>query len=706
MYRIIIVFILLSCFYSITIGANESLIYISPIPNSIRVAKSTEIILRPKDEYLQQYSENPPQLDIEGSISGIHSYSLYISPDGKSYVYKNLSDFAADETVTVSTSGGQLSSKDNYNIYFTFTISDGDLNSTIEPERLLVEELLSNEVESVRKEQSTKYDDPLPDDMLKILPVSQQITSGSKYYFTGTCQFNEPYNSYIMILDAFATPLFYRKINGPNYDFKKQKNGLLSYYDGSKSKFMILDNYYNLIDSIKSGYGYKTDFHEFLIDDNDHYLYFCYDKQRVDMSQYVQNGNPEAIVYGLILQEKDENKEVIFQWRSWDHTDITDAADAVDLTQTSIDYIHGNSISIDHDGNLVISLRNFNEVMKIDRHTGETLYRLGGKNNQFTFMNENYEFNWQHDARILPNGHITIFDNGTKRSPRFTRGIQYEIDESAKTAELVWEYNPSPSIYAGSMCNLQTLENGSRVMSWAGWGGMGFSEIMENGTIINDYDIESSGRLYRVFKDSWESEFITASPSNIEFNLNAANLKDTAEVTLTNHTTSVITINQVFNKDDVFVMLNDLPFTIEPGGVHKISIEFSPGRDFVTFFDNLQLSEDKPGKRRSIRVPLTGSLITNIEDTDHLSSQGFRIDELYPNPFNSTTNITFSIPYSGEVELKIFDITGREIESISKHYAKGTHKIPLSMNEAASGVYFVSLLYKSLKVSRKIVLLK
>ncbi len=44
-----------------------------------------------------------------------------------------------------------------------------------------------------------------------------------------------------------------------------------------------------------------------------------YDPQMVDMSKIVPGGNPNATVTGLIVQEIDENKNVVFQWRSWDH---------------------------------------------------------------------------------------------------------------------------------------------------------------------------------------------------------------------------------------------------------------------------------------------------------------------------------------------------------------------------------------------------
>ena len=79
-------------------------------------------------------------------------------------------------------------------------------------------------------------------------------------------------------------------------------------------------------------------------------------------------------VVGLIIEEQDENKNVVFQWRSWDHFKITDATYDIDLTDSVVDYVHGNAIEVDDDGNLLISSRHMDEVTKIDRQTGEIIW--------------------------------------------------------------------------------------------------------------------------------------------------------------------------------------------------------------------------------------------------------------------------------------------------------------------------------------------
>src|SRR5262249_25533915 len=219
-----------------------------------------------------------------------------------------------------------------------------------------------------------------------------------------------------------------------------------------------------------TGNGYFTDLHDLQILPNGHALMMSYDPQPVDMSAVVPGGNPNATVVGLVLQELDTDKNVVFQWRSWDHFAITDApSPRATLTGPTVDYVHGNAIELDQDGNWLLSSRHMSEITKIDRQTGEIMWRLGlnALNNQFTFVGDDRGFSHQHDIRRLPNGHITLFDNGNYLNPVYSRAVEYGLDEVNKVATLVWEHRNSPDVYSGFMGDAQRLEDGGTVIGWA-----------------------------------------------------------------------------------------------------------------------------------------------------------------------------------------------------------------------------------------------
>ncbi len=133
---------------------------------------------------------------------------------------------------------------------------------------------------------------------------------------------------------------------------------------------------------------------------------------------------------------------MIFEWRSWDY--IAFAETNADLTSQQIDLVHGNGFALSSDGNLLLSSRNLSKVTKINIETGAMMWRLGGKNSTFKFVNDG-DFAYQHNVTELPNGDITLFDNhGTDKSPSASRAVEYQLNLTNKTMTKVGEYAHNP----------------------------------------------------------------------------------------------------------------------------------------------------------------------------------------------------------------------------------------------------------------------
>ena len=87
----------------------------------------------------------------------------------------------------------------------------------------------------------------------------------------------------------------------------------------------------------------------------------------------------------------------------------------------------------------------------------------------------------------------------------------------------------------------------------------------------------------------------------------------------------------------------------------------------------------------------------------------FNLDQNYPNPFNPSTTIRFTIPLSGMVSLKIYDITGKEISTlISEYKVPGAYTVEFNKDKASytSGVYFYRLSSGSFSEIKKMILIK
>ncbi|MCI0472539.1 MAG: T9SS type A sorting domain-containing protein [Ignavibacteria bacterium] len=89
------------------------------------------------------------------------------------------------------------------------------------------------------------------------------------------------------------------------------------------------------------------------------------------------------------------------------------------------------------------------------------------------------------------------------------------------------------------------------------------------------------------------------------------------------------------------------------------------------------------------------------------SVNDFKLYQNYPNPFNPSALIRFAIPKQDFVNLKIYDITGREVKVLINVVMKaGYYVVVISASDFASGVYFYSLQSGDFIQTKRMVLIK
>ena len=429
--------------------------YFAPLPGAELVSTHTTIGIRPGPD-IDADSVDTGLFEVIGSKSGRHSGNVVLARDGRTVLFKPSIPFAPGETVDVSISaklstvGGTLIS----GFAYSFVVSpkeDAPANRARASSIDLVRDVGALGVQadvlsaSAADENERRYF-TLPADFPTITVTVNLEPANDDAIFLGPV----PTNWGALILDADGEPIYFRPRPFVVLNFQKQLGERLSYFDWSNQEYHVLDNTYTLVDKVNAAHGYTIDGHEFIIRENGNYLFMIYDPQPIDMSRIVAGGRPTATVEGLIIQELDMDDNVVFEWRSWDHIPLSDTH--VDLTDGDIDYVHGNSIEVDNDGHLLVSSRHLDEITKINRESGEIIWRMGGKANQFTFGGDDVDgFRIQHDARRLANGNLTLFDNhsvGGDPNP-FSRAVEYRLDEENLTAELVWSYRNTPDVFGG-----------------------------------------------------------------------------------------------------------------------------------------------------------------------------------------------------------------------------------------------------------------
>lgn len=488
--------------------------YVSPLPGADRVLPETNVIVRPGG-IVDPGSIRPDAregrratIEVEGSVSGPHSGRLRLSDDRRTLVFVPDLRFVPLEEVRVRVGSvrtdreGDLPPEE-----FAFTIAGPEREALRDFRWPIGEEDIAPPAETPDHAArgappAAPSDDPLPPDFPVITATVLGKTTPGRIFLTNINLSNASAPSYLLILDNDGSPYWYRRMPSRTLDFKMQIDGRLSYFDRAIGAFSVLDSTTTVVDTFRCGNGYTTDFHDFVLLPNGHALLMSYDPQVVDMSQIVPKGQRNAIVLGLVLQELDREKTVVFQWRSWDHFQITDVV-GHPLTGGVVDYVHGNSIDADPEGNLVISSRHLDEVTKISRETGELLWRLGGRNNQFTFVDDPVgTISHQHAARWLPNGNLTLFDNGVFHDPRFSRAVEYAIDERRRTATLVWQGRHDPEVFGAATGYAQRLPSGNTLIQW-GTTRPTLSEMTPDGEVVSELSFEQGVFAYRAFRFEW-----------------------------------------------------------------------------------------------------------------------------------------------------------------------------------------------------------
>ena len=316
-----------------------------------------------------------------------------------------------------------------------------------------------------------------------------------------------------LIIDDGGEPVWFHPLQGDddkdafNFEVQVYKGEtVLTWWEGhhtgfGQGEYVIFDHSYREIARFGAGNGYEGDHHEFLITPENTALITIYSEVPMDLSSV---GGP---TYGTVLdgiaQEVDiASGKVLFEWHSLAHVALQESYwKPKEDQEEPYDYFHINSIDIHDDGHLLISARRTSTVYKVDRKSGEVLWRLGGKWSDFK-MGYGTRTDYQHDARYHPGGILTIFDNGRVKKNEQSRGIVVKIDEDARIARLVDAYTHPDKIFSDTQGNVQVLPNGN---VFVGWGSEPyFSEFSRDGKLILDASFTPELESYRAFRFSWK----------------------------------------------------------------------------------------------------------------------------------------------------------------------------------------------------------
>jgi hypothetical protein len=266
--------------------------------------------------------------------------------------------------------------------------------------------------------------------------------------------------------------------------------------------YPMVNSKYQQVATVRAANGLKGDLHEFTISPEGTALFTVYQELNRDLSAV--GGPVNGTLFDSLFQEVDiATGRLLMQWRASKHVALDESYAPVPTSPSDpYDFFHINSIDVDDDGNLLVSGRHTWCVYKINRTTGEIIWRLHGKRSDFK-MGPGSHFYWQHHVRHHPGQELTIFDNGAgmTRVEKHSRGLKIALDTQDRRAQFVRQYLPHPRILSPKEGSVQVLPNSN---VFVGWGKQPyFSEYTEDGTLLYVARLPFGIQSYRAFRSPW-----------------------------------------------------------------------------------------------------------------------------------------------------------------------------------------------------------
>ena len=208
---------------------------------------------------------------------------------------------------------------------------------------------------------------------------------------------------------------------------------------------IVMNSNYQTVARIAGGNGLQADLHDFQIAPHDIAYITAFNPIRCNLTPV--KGARDGAIIDTAIQEIDMKTGLVrWEWHSLDHVGASESEVEAPTRATPWDWFHLNSIDPEPDGDIFISARSTWAGYQLEGGSGKILWRLGGTQ-ELLQDGAGHETAWQHDGRILPNGEVTFFDDGSNPPIHHqSRAVRIALDFNTHEARLRLRlYAPRPA---------------------------------------------------------------------------------------------------------------------------------------------------------------------------------------------------------------------------------------------------------------------
>ncbi len=297
------------------------------------------------------------------------------------------------------------------------------------------------------------------------------------------------HSGYATIFSRFGAPIWWYKGDKRVVDAKVLPDGTVSW--NTNSGYISTNSGYisgffeirtltgDLLRTLGTVEG--TDLHDIQLLPNGNYMLGTL-SSRSGVDTVAFGGRSDVATLDTEIQEVTADGQVLSSWDSGDHLMLAEAGrwwDQIPSSDVSLPYDVSHWNSVEPAGKFMyLSFRNLDAVYKVNRKSGRVVWKLGGTETGkslrvLNYPNGDYPLGAQHDARLQPDGTITVFNNRTDLSDATPVAQRFRIDEDARTARLVEtvrDRKVTPTFCCGSA---RRLPSGDWLVSWGNAGIVG-----------------------------------------------------------------------------------------------------------------------------------------------------------------------------------------------------------------------------------------
>lgn len=345
-----------------------------------------------------------------------------------------------------------------------------------------------------------------PDTLTAATPAADGVARGSIFLAVK----RGPGQDGPMIVDDRGRPIWFHPVGGDKTAtaFQVQRyrgRPVLTWWEGNThlghghGTYVVMDNHYREIARVRTVASELGDHHDFQLTPRGTAYMTLYVERPADLTSV--GGPADGTIVDSRVQEVDvATGRLLWEWRAADHFDVSEGMTAPKEGKPH-DFFHVNSIEETPDGDLIVSARNMHAVYKLDKTSGDVLWKLGGKDSDFA-QTRRTRFAFQHDARLQPDGTLTLFDNeATPPKGPQSRLLRLRLDARARTARLVRVWKHPQRLLAGAEGNVQTLPNGDVFASFGPEERI--SEFSRDGRLLLDLALPAGADTYQAFRFPW-----------------------------------------------------------------------------------------------------------------------------------------------------------------------------------------------------------